>query len=183
MSKLLAFLRQHGVPVAIMILILLNGSISYKKGHEAGSAATQARWQAEYNKLLLNNQQLAHQTASLQHALDTQSAQFERRSHEEKQTLMADYKRRLAAVSNHVERVYIPARIPAGYCDNARATTAGTAPGIREERCELDPAVVERLAGIARDGDIAIIERNELIDRYNTARAALIQQKQQIKAP
>ena len=176
-----AFIRQHSIFIATLILIVAGAIYNFKKGYESGCAVTEARWQSEYSKLLLHSLQLTEQAAELQNTIDTQSTEFERRSHEEKQTLITDYERRLADARN--QRVYIPARIPTDYCDNAGAATAGAAPVIRETRCELDPTVVANLASIARDGDIAIIERNELIDRYNAARAALIQQKQQIKAP
>lgn len=68
--------------------------------------------------------------------------------------------------------------IPADYCDTAGVTAAGAAPRIRETRCELDPETVASLASIAHDGNIAILERNDLIDRYNAARAALMQLQQ-----
>lgn len=149
-------------------------SQTYNAGFKAGNATTEAKWRIKYTELQQINQQLTEQVSQQQHTLDTQSAYFERRSHEEQQNIIADYERRLAAVNNRVERVYIPAKPRADYCDRAIAAAAGASLSIREERCELDPATYEHLASIARDGDIAIIERNELIDRYNAARAALI---------
>lgn len=160
-----------GLLVGTMLSILT--TVKYSRGYTAGGDAARAAWHEERAELAAQNLRLTAQVTAQQHTIDTQAINLERQSHEQKQNLQADMERRLAGVRAGSERVYIPAKVPAS-AQCASAGAAGIAAGHGEARAELDAATVAALAGIARDGDACIIDRNELIDRYNAARAALL---------
>ena len=157
---------------------------THAAGFEAGRTSVQERWNHERAELSERNAALAQQVATLQRVVDTQASDFERKSNEATMQLIADYERRMAAVGSHAQRVYIPVKTPvSAKCSGPGDDTASTASPDGDTRAELDPEVVAALASIARDGDRCFIERNELIQRYNAARAALMQLEQQNSIP
>lgn len=167
---------------AVLCLVLLHRAYIavYDKGYAAAHAAVTADWQAERNELLRQNQRLTGQVLGTQINLITQGITLTQQSQEQIQHVQTENERRLAAVRASALRVYIRAKTVPGSAEPAGAATARTtgAPG-SAQRCELDPEIVAALTDIARDGDIAIIERNELIARYRAAQAALQQLEQQ----
>lgn len=166
------------VTAAVMALVFVAACAlqlyarAYDKGYSAGTDHVQAQWNAERAKQYQKSQQHTQLTASAQRALDAQAACLSYTHQEELKHVQADYESRMVAVRAGTHRVYVPANT-AG-C-SASAATASAAAAYPENAAGLDAATVEHLAGIARDGDTAIILLNEMIDRYNAARAALQQ--------
>lgn len=167
---------------AVLCLVMLHRAYIavYDKGYAAAHAAVMADWQAERAELLRQNQVLTAQVLNSQINLITQGITLTQHSQEQINHVNEENERRLAAVRASALRVYIRAKTVPASLEPAGAATARApgAPG-SAQRCELDPEVVAALSGIARDGDIAIIERNELIARYQAARSALQQLEQQ----
>jgi uncharacterized membrane-anchored protein YhcB (DUF1043 family) len=77
-------------------------------------------------------------------------------------------------VRDGVIRLSIATRRPGNTVCQSTAGPSGAATGAPggEERAELDQTASDALISITDDGDNAIIERNELIDRYNAVRKA-----------
>ena len=145
---------------------------AYDKGYSAGADSVQAQWNLDRAKQYQKSQQHTQLTASAQRALDEQAARLTFNHLQDLQNVQADYESRMAAVRAGTHRVYVPANTAGCSASAATATTPAAYP---ENATRLDAATVEHLAGIARDGDTAIILLNEMIDRYNAARAALQQ--------
>lgn len=164
----------------VLALYMLQQHI-YQQGYAAGQSSVEKKWSQQNANLQARNQALTVQVANLQRTVDTHALEFERTSHEKQQAIIDDYERRMAAVSNSTERVYIPAKCPpmpaAG--NPAGAAAAGPAARHGQARAELDQTVVADLTGITRDGDTCIVQLNEMIDRYHAAQAALAQLQQQ----
>lgn len=183
-SQLIAFLKSGaakpekwvGAGLAVLLcLVLLHQAYNavYGKGYAAGETAITAQWQLERAELLRQNQVLSVQVLHSQIDLITQGMTIAQQSQEQIQHVTNDYEQRMAAVRADTVRVYVRAKaVPASPVSAGAATASATAE-LHATGCELDPQVVADLAAIARDGDIAIIERNELIARYNAAAAAL----------
>lgn len=152
----------------------------YDGGYAAAHAAVTADWQAERAELLRQNQVLTAQVLKNQINLITQGITLTQQSQEQINHVNEENERRLAAVRASALRVYIRTKAEHSGAEPSGAATARApdAPG-SAQRCELDPEIVAALSAIARDGDIAIIERNELIARYRAAQAALQQLEQQ----
>lgn len=144
------------------------------------SIAVTADWLLERAELLRQNQLLTGQVLRSQINLITQGITLTQHSQEQINHVNEENERRLAAVRASTVRVYIRAKAMPGNPEPAGAATARAAPlPDSAQRCELDPEIVAALSDIARDGDIAIIERNELIARYLAARSALQQLEQE----
>ncbi len=81
-----------------------------------------------------------------------------------------NYERIISGLRNDTLRLSIPARCPAVETGGGSSTPSASQP---TARAELDPAAAEFLVALAREGDEAISERNECIQRYNTIRKTL----------
>ncbi len=81
-----------------------------------------------------------------------------------------NYERIIASLRNDTLRLSIPARCHAVETGGGASTPSASQP---TARAELDPAAAEFLVALTREGDEAIAERNECIQRYNTIRKTL----------
>jgi hypothetical protein len=153
--------------LAVVICAAWTGLV-YHLGGEQREAAVRLEWQAERTNNARAVVDAFQRTLGAQWQMaDGLAARDEAHTKEIK---------RVQGQNAHLEhqlstgrmRVSVPAR-PAA-C--RPAGDAGTAAAGQPEkaRAELDPAFAAAVAGIAGDGDIAIVDLNACIDRYNEVR-------------
>ena len=143
-------------------------AVSYYTGHAAGSAEVQAIWNAERTTQARAQTTAITITRNAEVALGDTLRQQETSS----QQKVTDAKVQQNVLLGRLRggRVSIPTRTTA--CSPTVYTSPPAAAEPTETRTELAPAAGEDLAAIASDGDLAILDLNECIDRYNTVRAA-----------
>lgn len=166
--------------VMTLILIGVFAVQIYHLGYSAGADAVQTKWNEQRAAQAEKQTQATQQTATAQHLLDEQAARLHHEYMEQLNNVKTDYEQRMAAVRSSSERVYIATNTPCSPANGSHAATAGTTAQYPENAAELNAQTVADLASIARDGDSAIILLNEMIDRYNAARAAIQQLEQQL---
>jgi len=181
----LTFLKDHAgklAAVVTVVAVLLLALLVYLQGYQSGRDKAMQQWGEE------RAQQLAQQQQETRRVLDTQAdlinsgLALSLQSQEQLNHVQTDYERRMAGVAAGTSRVYIPVKPSDCHAGGPATSRIAGAPG-NTARAELEPTVVANLASIARDGDAAIIERNELLARYEAAQAALAQLQQQREPP
>lgn len=164
----------------VLILLAAFAVQIYHRGYIAGADAVQAKWNEQRAAQAEKQTQATQRIATAQHLLDEQAARLHHEYTEQLNNVKTNYEQRMAAVRSSSKRVYIATNSPCSPASGSHAATAGTTAQYPENAAELNAQTYEHLASIARDGDSAIILLNEMIDRYNAARAAIQQLEQQL---
>lgn len=166
----------------VMALVFWFYQHTYEAGFNAGQSTEAARWQAENERILKANKTLMDAAAVLERRHNTEMLQSERTYTQEHTNYEQKYNGLMADIERGKYRVYITATPlpPAGNTNHHNpACPPAPAPGAAQ-RCELDAATVSTIANLTRDGDTAIMERNECIERYNQL-AARLEELQRLK--
>jgi len=142
----------------------------YEAGASARGALIHAAWQAQRianARAVLN---AAERTLDAERALSEGLATRDQQHQKELDLVQQQHDDFVERVRIGALRVSIPVRAAA--CPTEGAAAAATSGHAAETRAELEPAAAATLAGIARDGDSAIVDLNACIDHYNAARTA-----------
>lgn len=136
------------------------------RGLEADLASTRELATARKNLLDANKR-----VRAAEDQLDAANHELDQLREKEKDRVNTTHDRFVADVRSGALRVSIPVR--AAPCTPGPVPAEAAASQPEEARAELVPATAEDLAAIARDGDLAIVDLNDLIDRYDEARAVI----------
>lgn len=145
-------------------------AVSYYTGHAAGSAKEQASWNADRTTQARAQTTAITITRNAEAVLSDTLGQQETSNQQKVTDATAQKNHLVDSLRVGAVRVSIPTRTTA--CSPTVNTSPPAAAEPTETRTELAPAAGEDLAAIASDGDLAILDLNECIDRYNTVRAA-----------
>ena len=137
------------------------------RGLEADLANTQELATARKNLLDANKRVRDAETQ-----LDEANHQLDQLRQKETDHVNTTHDRFVADVRSRAVSVSIPVR--AAPCAPGPVPAEASASEHEEARAELTAAAAEDLAAIARDGDLAIVDLNDLIDRYEAAQQTLM---------
>ena len=151
---------------------LIIGVLALAMGGAGGYWICHMQWKASESRM--NESQALQETERLEKAMEENRnlnetvSQMQIQSKKENDNAKRKYDDLLARINRGTVRVSIPARA----CSEL-PETGHTCATDGETRAELDPAVVERILSVGRDGDEAIRELNLCIDQYKAAKSLL----------
>lgn len=163
--------RTLGLALAIALAFLAwsGGMVAWGR-HIEGQAAALRESQASEKAtqdLLEANGRVRMAYGHLQQVLDDTDKHYE----EERSHAQADHDRFVAGLWAGSTRVSIP--VVAQTCPAGATADPSSAGQPQEARAQLEPAAAAALAAIVNDGNDAVIDLNQCIDRYNEARSAI----------
>ena len=145
---------------------LIGGTLALLTGVFAGYWLCHLQWEASESKM--NAIQAREETQRLEKAMEENRNLHETVSRMQIRTKKEndDARRKNDVLLARIKRADVRVSVPARACvDNVSGSGhPGTDDG--ETRAELDPAVVERILAVGRDGDTAIRNLNQCIDQY-----------------
>ena len=156
---------------------LLAGAFALIAGFLSGYWLCHTQWKNEESRI--NESQARQETERLRKALDENRtlnetvSQLQIKNRKENDNAKKKYDDLLARINRGAVRVSVPARACGELSNSKRTNIAG-----RQTRAELDPAIVERILSVGRDGDAAIRDLNVCIDQYRNV-AQMYEKKQQ----
>ena len=145
---------------------LIAGTLALITGFFTGYCLSNIQWEAKESRM--NEAQAREETQRLEKAMEEnrnlhqEVSQMQIRAKKEND----DAKRKNDLLLDRIKRTDVRVSIPARACvENVSGSGhPGTDDG--KTRAELDPALVERILSIGRDGDNAIRKMNQCIDQY-----------------
>ena len=152
---------------------LFAGTFALIAGFLSGYWLCHTQWKNEESRI--NESQARQETERLQKALEEN-----RNLHETVNDMQMrlkkendDAKRKYDILHARIDRAAVRVSIPARACGNVSGSGhSGIDDG--KTRAELDPAIVERILSVGRDGDTAIRNMNQCIDQYQALAKACL---------
>lgn len=146
---------------------LITGTLALITGALAGYWLSSLQWEARESRI--NEIQAREETLRLEKAMEENRNlhetvnQMQIRAKKEND----DAKRENDLLLARIKRADVRVSVPARACgeDVSGSGHSGTDDG--KTRAELDPAIVERILAVGRDGDAAIRNMNQCIDQYH----------------
>ena len=151
---------------------LVAGTLALIMGSLGGYWLSNLQWEAKKSRI--NESQAQEETKRLEKAMEENRAlhetvsQMQAKAKKENDDAKQKYDDLLARVNRGAVRVSIPARACSDVSTPGHSSTTD-----RETRAELDPAVVERILAVGRDGDAAIRDLNACVEQYQVVKSSL----------
>ena len=151
---------------------LMIGVVALVAGCLAGYWVCNLQWEASESRM--NALQAREETKRLEKAIEENRnlketvSQMQIQSKKENNHEKRKYDDLLARINRGTVRVSVPSRACSDVSENGHSGAAD-----RETRAELDPAVVERILAVGRDGDAAIRDLNACVEQYQVVKSSL----------
>lgn len=145
---------------------LMSGTLALIAGCLAGYWVSSLQWEARESRI--NEIQAREETLRLQKAMEENRNlhetvnQMQIRAKKEND----DAKRENDLLLARIKRADVRVSIPARACRENVSGSGHSGTDDGKTRAELDPALVERILAVGRDGDTAIRNMNQCIDQY-----------------